>query len=270
LRNADQQRLFEVNVLGTRYLLQAAMDAGVKRVVHCSSFGAVGRNPDGPSDESWTINPFEEALDYERSKAFAEHEVLRLAIEGLDVVIVNPSGMVGPHDYRPSFVGRTILDFGRGKMHAYVPGAFDFVPVRDVVEGHLLAMQKGRAGQRYLLTGEVATIDEILDWLEEFTGVARPRVRVPPVVMERVAVVKDWVEESWFPQSTPRFNQHSIRLLNSGKHGDNRRARAELGLSPSPVREAFGEAVSWFVEQGVLRRSARSRLWKPMRGALPK
>jgi nucleoside-diphosphate-sugar epimerase len=254
LRNADRQQIFDVNVLGTRYLLRAALDAGVERVVHCSSFGAVGRNPNGASDESWTINPFEEALDYERSKAFAEHEVLQAAVDGLDVVMVNPSGMVGPYDFKPSFVGQTILDFAHGKMKAYVPGAFDFVPVRDVVQGHLLAMQKGRRGKRYLLTGSVATIDQILDWLEQLTGVKRPRVKLGPQLMQRVAVVKDWVESRWFPDQLPRFNQHSIRLLNSGKHGDNTLARSELGLEPTPVRDAFRDAVEWFAEAGLLRR----------------
>lgn len=194
LRNADLQQIYEVNVVGTRQLMRAALDAGVQRVVHCSSFGAVGRNPRGPSDESWTINPFESALAYERSKAFAEHEVLRLVVEGLDAVIVNPSGLVGPYDFKPSFVGRTILDFASGKMKAYVPGAFDFVPVRDVVQGHLLAREKGRTGQRYLLTGEVATIDQILDWLQEFTRQPRPKLKLSPQLMQRVAWVKDWVE----------------------------------------------------------------------------
>lgn len=256
LRNNDQQELFDVNVLGTRRLFQAAMKAGVERVVHCSSFGAVGRNPRGASDESWTIDPFEDALAYERSKAFAEHEVLRLVVEGLDAVIVNPSGMVGPCDFKPSFVGRTILDFGRGRMKGYVPGAFDFVPIRDVVQGHLLAMEKGETGQRYLLTGENTSIDQILDWLQELTGVPRPRLRIPPRLMQRVALVKDWVEATWFPQVVPRFNRHSIRLLQSGKRGDNARACRELGLKPTTVEHAFGEAVQWFHDHDLLQRHA--------------
>lgn len=260
LRNSDRDALFQVNVLGTRNVLSAALHEGVERVVHCSSFGAIGRNPDGPSDEGWTINPFAEALDYERSKAFSELEVLRLVVEGLDAVIVNPSGIVGPWDFKPSPVGQTIVDFARRRMKAYVPGAFDFVSVADVVEGHLLAMERGRTGRRYLLSGQVATIETILGWLEEFTGVPRPRLRVPPRLMQRVAVVKDWVEARWFPQVIPRFNQHSIRLLNSGKHGDNTRARTELGLKPRSIKKAFGEAVEWFARHGWLAtRSTRGR-----------
>lgn len=246
LRNADVEQIYQVNVLGTRNLLQAAREAGVERIVHCSSFGAVGRNPAGASDESWFINPFEPALEYERSKAFAEHEVLRQVVDGLDVVIVNPSGMVGPHDYRPSFVGQTILDFMHGKMKAYVAGAFDFVPIRDAVAGHLLAMERGKTGQRYLLTGRRTTIDEILDWLQQLTGVKRPSLRVPPAMMQRIAIGKDWVEARFFPDKLPRFNEHSIRLLQSGKHGDNSRARRELGLEPTSVEQAFADAVAWF------------------------
>jgi len=252
IRSGDRQELFETNVLGTRYLMQEARHAGVKRVVHTSSFGAVGINLNGASNEKWTVSPFELASDYERTKAVSEQEVLLEAVRGLDITLVNPAGIVGPWDFRPSLLGRTILDFAHGKMPAYVPGAFDFVPVRDVVAAELLAMEKGRRGERYLVTGEYRTINEILDWLQELTGCQRPNKAIPPQLMQYLALIKDPIERRFFPNKAPRFNYHSIRLLNSGKRADMTRIQRELGFVPTSTKQAFAEAVAWFRDAGMI------------------
>ncbi|HEY6078195.1 MAG TPA: SDR family oxidoreductase [Polyangiaceae bacterium] len=250
IRGGDREALWDANVAGTARLLSAAREAGVRRVVHTSSFGAIGHNPAGPSSEEHTLDPNEPATDYEQSKAASEVEVKREIERGLDVCIVNPCATVGPFDFRPSLVGRTFVDFGLGKMKAYVPGAFDWVPMRDVISGHLLAMEKGARGERYLLSGEVASLDQIMDWLAEDTGRPRPRLRVPVGLMLALSVPKDFVEARLFPQKYPRFNQHSLRLLSSGKHGTNAKARRELGLAPTPVRQAFRDSVDWFRANG--------------------
>jgi hopanoid-associated sugar epimerase len=250
IRSGDRDALWDVNVAGTARLLAAAREAGVKRVVHTSSFGAIGQNPDGPSSEEHTLKPDDPATDYERSKAASEEQVQREIERGLDACIVNPCATVGPFDFRPSLVGRTFVDFARGKMKAYLPGAFDWVPMRDVVSGHLLAMDRGRRGERYLLSGEVASLDQILDWLAEDTGRPRPRLRIPAALMLAISVPKDFLEARLFPDKYPRFNGHSIRLLTSGKYGSNRKACAELGLSPTPVRQAFRDSVTWFQDNG--------------------
>lgn len=250
IRNGDRPALWETNVLGTRRLMRAAARHGVERVVHTSSFGAIGQNHHGASTEEGFVDPFEPVMDYERSKAFAELEVMREALRGLDVVIVNPTATVGPFDFRPSLVGKTIVEFGQGKMKAYIPGAFDWVPMRDVIQGHLLAMERGQRGERYLLSGERHTLDEILQWLSEDTGQPLPKLKISPALMQGVALVKDWVDRRFFPEKYPRFNSHSIRLLTCGKYGDNARARQELGLTPTPVREAFRSAVQWFQQAG--------------------
>jgi nucleoside-diphosphate-sugar epimerase len=252
IRGGDRQELFDVNVVGTRMLMQEARRAGVRRVVHTSSFGAVGINPEGASNEHWTVSPFEPGTDYERTKAVSEHDVILEAVRGLDVTLVNPAAIVGPWDFRPSLVGRTILDFAHGRMKAFVPGAFDFVPMRDVVAAELLAMDKGIRGERYLVTGEHRSIGEILQWLEELTGRPRPRLAVPPRLMQGIALLKDPLERRFFPGRAPRFNYHSIRLLNSGKRGDSSRIRRELGLIPTSTREAFADAVAWFRERGMI------------------
>lgn len=250
IRGGDREALWDVNVAGTARLLAAAREAGVRRVVHTSSFGAIGHNPSGPSSEAHPLDPNEPATDYEKSKAAAEVEVQREVERGLDACIVNPCATVGPFDFRPSLVGRTFVDFGLGKMKAYLPGAFDWVPMRDVVSGHLLAMDKGGVGERYLLSGEVATLDQIMDWLAEDTGRPRPRWRIPAGLMLALSVPKDFVEARLFPEKYPRFNQHSIRLLTSGKHGTNEKARRELGLAPTPIRQAFRDSVAWFRAHG--------------------
>jgi hopanoid-associated sugar epimerase len=253
IRNGDRDQIFDINILGTRRLLQAAQKAGVRRVVYCSSFGAMGVNPGGLSDEEWIPSPFEPMLDYERSKYYAEHEVLRAAVRGLDVTIVNPSGVIGANDFKPSLVGKTFIAVAEGKMIAYVPGAWDFTPMRDVVAGHLLAMEHGKTGERYLLSGDVVTIDQMLDWLVELTGAPRPRLKVPPALMQSVALVKDWVEKTFFPQVSPRFNYHSIRLLKSRKRADNRKSQRELGWRPTPVKDAVRESIEWFYERDYIR-----------------
>lgn len=137
IRSGDRPMLYDINVLGTRRVMQACREEGVQKVVHCSSFGAVGVNPDGASTEDWAVSPYEETTDYEISKAFAELEVYKEIARGLPAVIVCPSGIVGPWDFKPSLLGNTIVEFAQGKMKGYIEGGFDFVPMRDVVQGHL-------------------------------------------------------------------------------------------------------------------------------------
>ncbi|HZS41394.1 MAG TPA: SDR family oxidoreductase [Polyangia bacterium] len=254
LRAGDQQEIFETNVVGTRNVLAAAERAGVGRSVFCSSFGAIGhRDGGGPSDETVTVNPFETHLDYELSKAIAEIEALRAAARGQDVVIVNPCGVVGPHDYKPSSLGKTILDFANRKMPAYVAGEFEFVAVRDVVAGHLLAMEKGRRGERYILGGEHRSLDQILDHLASLTGVRKPRVRLPVAVMAPVAHVSSFVMKHFFPAVPPRFTPGTVKLLQSGKRADYTKARRELGYQPTSVDAAFAESLEWFRGRGQIR-----------------
>lgn len=250
IREIDRPQLFRCNVLATRRLLAAARRVGIKKVVHCSTFGAVGSNPDGPSDETHVVNPFEPMMAYEKSKVFAEHEVLRAAVDGLDVCIVNPSGMIGPWDYKPSLIGQSILDYATGKLFSYVPGGFDWVPVADVAQGHIAAMEHGQRGQRYLLTGTVHSLREIFGWLADELGRAPPRIEVPAAVALEFARVKDWVEKRFLPQRHPRFSEGSVRLLLSGKHGTNERARKQLRWTHRPVEEAVRDHVRWFQAHG--------------------
>lgn len=252
IRDCDRSALHATNVVGTRRILAAARAAGVERVVHCSSFGAVGQVRGRKSDERVHLSPREPALDYDRTKAAAEGEVQRAVAGGLDVRIVCPSGLVGPWDFRPSLVGRTILDFARGRIHAYVPGGHDFVPVGDAALGHVLAMERGRAGERYLLTGEHTTIDQFFCWMGAELRRAPPRISIPAAAVLPFVGLKDRLDRVLRPRSTPRFNEQSIRLLAAGKAADASWTRARLGFRPGPVRDAVAAQIAWFRGHGRL------------------
>jgi len=143
-----ERDIYECNVVGTRNLLAAARKAELRRVVFTGSFSACGHTPGRPSTEEDRFYPFQVTMPYERSKAWAEHEVLRAVADGQDVVIATSCSIIGGHDYIPSRMGRVIRDFANGKLRAYVPGGFEFVAAHDIAEGHVLAMQKGRTGQK--------------------------------------------------------------------------------------------------------------------------
>ena len=145
-----EREIFGNNVIGTRNLLRAALDAGVSRVVVSGSLSAVGHDPNRPSDESMPFYPFDKHVPYAHTKAGVEHECLKAFAEGLDVVIATSCAILGPNDFKPSRMGKTLIDFATGKLRAYIPGGFTFVAARDMAGGHILAMDKGRAGQKYL------------------------------------------------------------------------------------------------------------------------
>ena len=136
-------------------------------------------------------------------------------------------------------------------IESHVPGRFDFVPVRDVVAGHLLAMERGRPGERYLLTGSSTTLDEIIGWVVELAGARRPLLRLPHRLVAPVLAVKDRLEAALLPGRSPVFTAQTVRILALGKRGSNEKARRELGLVPTPLREALREALFWYRDQGL-------------------
>ena len=244
------------NVLGTRHLLRASLEAGVARVVVTGSFSAVGHTPGRPSDETMSVDPFERLLPYQRSKVAVEHECLKAVVDGLDVVIATSCAIVGPNDYKPSRMGHVLLDFARGRLRAYIPGGFEFVAARDIVEGHRLAMEKGRSGQRYIFSTAFKTVDELMDIFELVTGRRRPRLRLPPALMAMIAGVVNAVALPLAPGAEPRFTPGAVRLLRSQRRADITRARTELGYQPTSVEDAIREAYQDFVRRGTLPKRA--------------
>lgn len=256
----SEREIYDCNVLGTRHVLQAARESGVSKVVVTGSFSAVGNIPGEPSDEKQAFYPFEHHMPYERSKAWVEHECLKAAVEGLHVVIAISCAILGPNDFKPSRMGRVLKDFSQRKMSAYIPGGFEFVAARDIVQGHLLAMEKGRSGQRYIFSTKFTTVDELIEIMARVTGQPKPRFRLPASVMAPIAHVSTFVLTNFFPQVPQRFTPGAVRILQMQRHADTTKARTELGFVPSSIEEAVRDAHAWFIERGEIPRPAG---WQP-------
>ncbi len=250
----DLRDLYECNVVGTANVLRAAGDAGVTRTVVTGSLSAVGYDLDDPSrisDESQPFYPFTEHLPYGRTKSLVEHEVLKACVEGIDALVATSCAVLGPWDYKPSRMGKTLLDFAHGRLRGYPPGGFDFVNVKDLVDGHVRAMERGRMGQRYILSTQFATVDELMDIFEEVTGRPRPRFRVPVPLMKTIAHVSSFVLSTFFPKLPQRFTPAAVRLLNMQRKADTSKAQRELGYKPTEIRSAIHEAYAHFARRGL-------------------
>jgi dihydroflavonol-4-reductase len=190
----DPAIFYEVNVTGTRNMLSAARQAGVERTVYCSTIGAIGLPPEGGlGSEETPVSLDQMAGHYKRSKYLAEQEALKFAHEGLPVVIVNPSAPVGAGDVRPTPTGQVIVDFMKGRMPAYIETGMNIVDVEDVAAGHLLAMEKGRQGERYILGCKNLMLREVFDILSGLTGVKAPSLRLPRWTVLPLAYVNEWM-----------------------------------------------------------------------------
>lgn len=258
--NAEHRRqLFESNVVGTRNVLEAAQNHGVARVVVTGSFSAVGHHlddPSAPSDESVPHYPFHRAMPYERTKVLAELECLQAVARGLDVVVATSCAILGANDFLPSRMGQTLCDFANGELRAYVSGGFEFVSARDIVSGHQLAMSRGRTGEKYIFSTRFATLDDIVELFERVTGVARPRRRLPAVVMGAFAGVASPILSQFFPNVRQRLTPGAIRLLQMRRHANTSKARVELGYRPTEIESAVEEAYAFFHARGAIQNPA--------------
>ena len=249
-----RERIYRVNVDGTRHVFDAALDAGVDRVVYTSSVATLGHRSDGrPSDETDVARVEDVIGDYKKSKFLAEHVAVDYA-KRLPIVIVNPSFPVGPYDRKPTPTGRTILDFLNGKMPAYVETGMNVVDVRDVALGHWLAAENGRPGERYILGGENITMKGMLDLLAELTGRPSPRIRIP----SGVVLALSYANAAFcrlLPGSVPRMTPETVRMSRHAMYFDPRKAIDELGFPQTPAREALRSAVEWFRANGAVNES---------------
>lgn len=244
--------LHEVNVLGARNVARACIEAGVRRVVYTSSVHALELPPPGIAIcEPTEFRP--EALDgdYARSKARASIEIRKSVEQGLDAVMVFPSGIIGPYDFRLSEMGHLFVDFARGRLRAYVDGAYDFVDVRDVVAGLILAARRGRRGEGYILSGERVSVRGLFALLEQVTGVQAKARRLPFGVARLAA----WFAPAYYRlrRAKPRFTSYSLRVLRSNCLMDSSKAARELGYAPRPLAVTVKDTIDWFVATGRLR-----------------
>ena len=249
-RNPDEIRM--TNVRGTRNILAAARDCGVKRIVHTSSVATLGLHEDGtPADEDTPARYVDMIGEYKRSKYLSEKMTRRRARAGQDIVIVNPSAPVGPRDRKPTPTGQTILDAARGKMPAYVDTGLNIVHVDDVAEGHVLAYERGKRGRRYILGGENMSLREILGSIAKLTGHAAPRVRLPHRALLPVAhAAEAWARVS---HHAPTITVAGLKLSRHKMYFTSHRAEAELGYHARPAQEALADAIQWFRDNGYCR-----------------
>ena len=242
--------MLSANVAGTEALLRAAWAAGVKRVVHCSSVAALGLTADGsPADEMTPVSEAKVVGIYKKSKYRAEQAVLALAREGLDVVIVNPAAPIGPRDIKPTPTGRMILDAAAGRMPAYIETGLCAVHVDDVAEGHALALERGRAGERYILGGENLALQDLLALVDDVTGRRQARLRRPRQALWPLALACEGLARFGVE---PLVTRDHLRMAAKTMFFSHAKATADLGFQPRPAREAVADAVAWFRANGRL------------------
>jgi nucleoside-diphosphate-sugar epimerase len=257
--NADHKRaVFETNVRGTIHILRAAARHGVEKVVVSGSLSATGYESGRPSHEDMPFYPFERHLPYGFTKHLTEHECLRAHAEGLNVVVATSCAIIGPHDYVPSRMGRVLVDYAHGRLRAYIPGGFEFVSGRDIAEGHVLAMEKGRSGQKYIFSTAYASVDELMSLYRQVTGRPPPRLRLPPLLMAALAELADKTWYRAFPNLPRRFTPAAVRLLQMRRRADHDKAKRELGYQPTGLLPAIQDAYEDFVSRGLIRPRPRA------------
>jgi dihydroflavonol-4-reductase len=236
--------LYHSNVDGTRNMLSAARDAGVDRFVYTSTVGCIGVPAGAPGDEQQPISLDEMAGDYKRSKFMAERIALDFARDGFPVVIVNPTAPMGDHDFKPTPTGQIVRDFLSGAMPAYIDTGLNVVNVRDVALGHLLACEKGRPGERYILGSENLTLGQILQQLAAITGKKAPRIELPYFVAWTAGVATTALAN--LTGIPPRAPLEGVRMARKKMWVTHEKAARELGYNPQPARTALAAAAEWF------------------------
>ncbi len=277
LWQADREQLYQDNVLGTRQILAAAKQANIERIVYTSSVAAIGVEVSGVNSSSllggieggkvsgvnsssllggieWGVDethqsPLDQLIGhYKKSKFLAEQEAMQAADSGQDVVIVNPSSPLGPWDIKPTPTGDIILRFLRRKMPFYLDTGLNFIDVRDVAWGHLLALEKGKKGDRYILGHQNLTLKQLLEQLAEITNLSAPKSSIPAWLPLSIA----WIDEQILAPlgKQPSVPLDGVRMAHQRMYYDASKAVRELGLPQSPIMTALKDAVDWFVAQG--------------------
>ncbi len=245
------------NTRGTRLLMEAALAAGIERIVYTSSVATLGLHADGrPADESTPVTLEDMIGPYKRSKFMAEEGVRRLVREQeLPAVIVNPSTPIGPRDVKPTPTGKLVVDAARGRMPAYVDTGLNIVHVDDVARGHLLALEHGQIGERYVLGGENLSLREILSVIAELAGRRPPRIKLSPGLVLPIAYACEaWVRVRG--RGEPPVITDAVRMARKKMYFSSAKAQRDLGYTFRPPRQALRDAYTWFSDAGYLGRGA--------------
>lgn len=243
--------LVDVNVKGARNVAKVCLEIGVARLIYTSSIHALVEPPKGcVIDESAPCDPGRISMAYSKSKAKGTLQVLEIIEKGLDGVIMLPTGIIGPYDFKPSETGRMILDYARGKIPVRIEGGYDFVDVRDVVQGHILAAEKGQSGEKYILSGGWISVDTLMKELSEILDVPFPRLKLPTGVMSALAQI--FTIYGTLTGTKGLINRSSISTLKSNSLISSQKAQEQLGYRPRPIRESLKDTVAWFSGKGLL------------------
>lgn len=244
----DQSELYRSNVEGTRNLLAAAREAGVEKVVYTSTVGCIGIPRDRPGSEDVEVHLEEMAGAYKRSKFQAEQVALEFAGAGFPVVIVNPTAPIGDHDFKPTPTGKIVVDYLKGAMPAFVDTGLNVVDVEDTSEGHVLALERGRPGERYILGCENLTLEQILTRLAGISGGKAPSWRIPYAI----AYMAGLASTGWANLTgvEPRAPLDAVKMARKKMFVSPDKAKRELGFNPGPVDGALKRAVDWFRANG--------------------
>jgi dihydroflavonol-4-reductase len=246
----DPADLYRSNVDGTRNLLQAARQSGVERVVYTSTVGCIGIPHNGIGDETIPVTLADMAGDYKRSKFQAEQVALEFARSGLPVVVVNPTAPIGDHDVKPTPTGKIVVDFLNGDMPAFIDTGLNVVDVRDTAEGHWLACERGKPGERYILGSENLTLAQILEKLAKLSNRKAPTIRLPYAVAWCAGACSTaWANLTGTP---PRVPLDGVRMARKKMWVTHEKARRDLGFNPGPADQALARAIEWFRRAGSL------------------
>jgi dihydroflavonol-4-reductase len=239
--------VWKVNVDGTRNVVEAARRARVRRLVYTSSIHAIAHAPNGVAmDESLGFDQDTPYGEYDRSKAAASLVVQQAVADGLDAVIVCPTGVIGPYDFRGSELGEVIRSASEARTMFFVEGAYDFVDVRDVADGMIAAQARGRRGESYILGGNKISVRYMLETVREVTGKAFASIKIPFSLAEFAAKFTPWYYQR--TRSKPRFTPYSLEVLQSNSNICHAKAARELGFHPRPSIETITDTVRWFFE----------------------
>jgi dihydroflavonol-4-reductase len=240
--------LYSSNVDGTRNILDAAARAKVERIVYTSTVGCIGMPEGRNGDEQTPVSIADMAGHYKRSKWLAEQVALEKSAAGLPVVIVNPTAPVGDHDWKPTPTGKIIADFLRDKLPAFVDTGLNLVDARDTAIGHLLAAEKGRPGERYILGGENLTLEQILGRLSALSGKPAPTIKIPYAIAYATGLITTALAQ--VTGKPPIAPLEGVKMARKKMFVTHEKAARELGFAPRPVEGALKRAIDWFRVNG--------------------
>lgn len=248
----DWPRCAKINIEGTRNVIEACRRSGVQRLVHFSTIHALCNEPlDAPIDESRPHVSCPGAPSYDRSKAEGEKLVRRAVDEGFNAIIINPTGIIGPFDYRPSHFGQALIQFATGKIPVLIEGGFDWVDARDVAEWAIKAEEVATPGSSYLLSGHWLSVRDVATIAAEMSGNRAPALVCPMAVARACAPII--TAASRLAGARPVFTTVSLNALAGNRNISHEKATAELGYAPRPVRETLHDTLKWFKDNGYIK-----------------